>query len=288
MSHDTNTIIHTLEQIRLKKSVSLSVDKKASILQSVFESGTVIKPIVAHSYSRPVPSPFFTMFSRYVLPVFVLLFVGKVFGDGILERARIAVGDYNTVKSEVELQNSLLETKKDIIALKTLGFANTNESLTAKKDLTDKVTNGSREIRNQVASLVKENKISEAKEIVLTLETALKADELYKVATSVSDEVFETTDLRLELERKEAEVSTVLSSSSASTTVKDLQDRVLAEKKELSAIEDTASTTDILSEAKRHLEKSEEYVNAGEIENAIISLQAHDRIVAELKLMLLP
>lgn len=285
MSLDTNTIIHNLGKMRLKKSVSLSVDKKAEILNSVFESKTT-NPIIVRHYTSRIPSPFITMFSRYVLPVFVLFFVGRVFGDSIIQRAQLAIGDYNTVKSEVALQNSLLETKKDIAALKTLSYAEADSS--SKKDLTDKVANGSRLIRNQVASLVNENKITEAKEIVLTLETALKTDELYKVATSVSDEVFETTDLRLELERKEAEASVSLASSSATTTAKSIQDRLNADKKELSDIENTASTTEMLAEAHKFLTKSEEYVKAGEIENAIISLQAHDRIVAELKLMLLP
>lgn len=285
MSQDTNTIIHSLGKMRLNKSVCLTVDKKAQILNSVFES-KIANPIVVRHYTTRIPSPFLTIFSRYVLPVFVLFFVGRVFGDSILERAQLAIGDYNTVKSEVALQNSLMETKKDIAALKTLGFAEADSS--SKKDLTEKVTNGSRQIRNQVASLVNENKITEAKEIVLTLETALKTDELYKIATSVSDEVFETTDLRLELERKEAEASVLLSSSSATTTAKGIQDRLDTNKKELSDIEDTASTTEMLVLANKFLAKSEEYVKAGEIENAIISLQAHDRIVAELKLMLLP
>ncbi len=283
MSQDTNTIIHTLEKMRLKKSISLSVDKKASILNSVFESTTSVNPIIVRHYTSRIPSPFLAMFSRYVLPVFALLIVGKVFGDGIFERAQLAIEDYNTVKSDVQLQNSLIETKKDIAALKTLGFAESDSD--SKKDLTDKVTNGSREIRNQVASLVKENKITEAKEIVLTLETALKTDELYKVATSVSDEVFETTDLRVELERKEAEAS-ISASSSATTTTKNIQERLEGDKKELADLEDTASTTEMLAEANKFLLKSETYLKAGEIENAIISLQAHDRIVAELKLLL--
>lgn len=287
MSQDTNTIIHNLGKMRLNKSVSLSVDKKAEILNSVFDH-KIANPIVVRHYTSRIPSPFITMFSRYVLPVFALFFVGTVFGESIIERAKLAIGDYNTVKSEVALQNSLLETKKDIAALKNIGFAESEVDVASKKDLTDRVTNGSREIRNQVASLVRDNKITEAKEIVLTLETALKTDELYKVATSVSEEVFETTDLRLELERKEAEVSVSMSSSSATTTAKGIQDRLNAEKKELSNLESTASTTEMLAEAEKFLVKSEEYVKAGEIENAIISLQAHDRIVAELKLMLLP
>ncbi|MES2986005.1 MAG: hypothetical protein V4686_02675 [Patescibacteria group bacterium] len=286
MLQDTNNIIHTLQKMRLKKSVSLDVGKKASILNSVFEQpASLVSSPLRPKYTTNIPSPYFVMFSRYVLPVFVLFFVGRVFGDGLVERAQLAIGDFNQVKSEIALQNSLTETKKDIVALKTFALADVSSD---KKDLTDKVTSGSRQIRNQVASLVKENKITEAKEIVLTLETALKADELYKVATSVSDEVMETTDLRLELERKETEVSVLEASSSATTTVKGIQDRLTEDKKELSDIESTASTTEMLAEAQKFLLKSEEYVQAGNVENAIISLQAHDRIVAEIKLILLP
>lgn len=282
MSQDTNPIIHTLGKMRLKKSVSLSDDKKASILQSVFQQKVPVSPIVVRHYTSRIPSPFLTMFTRYVLPVFVLFFVGKVFGDGILERTQVAIGDYNSVKSEVQLKNSLIETKKDIVALKSIGLSDANP--VSKQNLTEKVTSGSREIRNQVASLVKENKITEAKEVVLTLETALKTDELYKIGASVSDAVSETTDLRLELERKEAEVST----STATSTTKKLIDRLATDKKELEDIEKTASTTDMLADANKFLIKSEAYLQVGEIENSIISLQAHDRIVAELKLMLLP
>ncbi|MES2622838.1 MAG: hypothetical protein V4576_00345 [Patescibacteria group bacterium] len=286
MSKDVNTIINTLQKIRPNKSVCLSDDKKASILKTVFET-PIAKPIV-HRHTSRIPSPFIVMFSRYVLPVFVLFFVGRVFGEGMLQKAQLAIGNYNDVKSEVKLNNSLLETRKDIVALKSLDTLNSDTDLAEKIALADKVTTGSREIRNQVASLVKENKITEAKQVVLTLETALKADELYKVATSVSNAVFETTDLRLELERQETEASVSRSATSSTSTINILNERLSADKKNLAKLEVTASTTDMIDSANKSLVKSEEYIKAGDVENAIISLQAHDRIVAELKLVLLP
>ena len=280
MSHDTNTIIHTLGKMRLKKSVSLSVDKKAQMLRSVFDSSNSL--VTIPQYRTRVSSPFIFVFTRYVFPIFALFFVGTHFGDAIIQKAEVAIGNYNTVKSDVlvaqksaELKNSLSLNYKDIVTLKS----SSDIDSTDKTNLIDSVTNRSRDIRNQVASLVKENKITEAKQIVLTLETALKADELYKVATSVSATVFETTDLRLDIERKETQ---------ATTSLKELTDRIETDKKVLAGLEVNASTTSNIEEAKVFLARAEQYVQDGNIENAIISLQAHDRIVAEVQLMLLP
>lgn len=280
MSHDTNTIIHTLGKMRLKKSVSLSVDKKAQMLRSVFDSSNLL--VTIPQYLTRVSSPFIFVFTRYVFPIFALFFVGTHFGDAIIQKAEVAIGNYNTVKSDVlvaqksaELKNSLSLNYKDIVTLKS----SSDIDSTDKTNLIDSVTNRSRDIRNQVASLVKENKITEAKQIVLTLETALKADELYKVATSVSATVFETTDLRLDIERKETQ---------ATTSLKELTDRIETDKKVLAGLEVNASTTSNIEEAKVFLARAEQYVQDGNIENAIISLQAHDRIVAEVQLMLLP
>lgn len=279
MSQDTNTIINTLGKMRLKKSVSLDVDKKASVLRSVFNSS--LSHVAIPTYRSRVPSPFATLLSQYVLPVFALLFVGIQFGDNIMKNAQFALGEFNSVKSDLqtaqtsaELKNSLTLNHKDIEALKAAG-----DSSVDKTNLITSVTTRSREIQNQVASLVKENKITEAKQIVLTLETALKADELYKVATSVSDTVFSATDLRLDIERKETE---------ATTTIDAVLERLEADKKVLVDMETNASTTDLVKDAYKFIAKAEEYIAADDIENAIISLQAHDRIVAEIKLILLP
>lgn len=280
MSQDTNTIINTLGQMRLKKSVSLNVDQKASMLRSVFNSS--LTNVSIPRYKTSVPSPYMVLISQYVLPMFVLFFVGTQFGDTIVNNTKLALGEFNSVKSDIrvaqksaDLKNSLSLNHKDIIALKAVG--DTDES--HKTKLIASVTTRSKEIQNQVASLIKENKITEAKQIVLTLETALKADELYKVATSVSDTVFSATDLRLDIERKETE---------ATTTVDEVSVRVEDAKKTLIDIETNASTTDLVKEAYRFVVKAEEYVKENNAENAIISLQAYDRILAEIRLILLP
>lgn len=280
MSQNTNHIIDTLGKMRLKKSVSLSVDKKASILRSVLNSSPYL--VSVPHYRTRVVSPFSSLLSQYVLPMLVLFFVGTQFGDSIVEKASLAIGDFNTVKSDIqvaqksaELKNSLSINHKNILALKSADNANSSD----KTKLIESVTARSQDIQNQVASLVKENKITEAKQIVLTLETALKADELYKVATSVSETVFSATDLRIDIENKEIE---------ATTTVETLTARIEADKKYIDSLEFNASTTDAILDAKKFLTKAQEYIQAGDTENTIISLQAHDRIVAEIKLILLP
>jgi hypothetical protein len=270
--------------MKLKNSVCLSDDRKAKMLRSVFNAPKSL--VTIPEYRTRISSPFIFLFTRYALPIFALFFVGTYFGDAIVQKAELALGTYNTVKSDIataqksaELKNSLSLNYKDIVALKSAGEIDSSD----KTKLIASVTDRSRDIRNQVASLVKENKITEAKQIVLTLETALKADELYKVATSVSATVFETTDLRLDIERKETQATT-----EATTSVKDLTDRIEADKKILADLEVNASTTSNITEATTFLSKSEEYVKAGNVENAIISLQAYDRIVAEVQLILLP
>lgn len=280
MSQDTNTIINTLGKMKLKSSVSLDVQKKATMLRTVFNTSPYSVSIPR--YRSSVPSPYMVLISQYVLPLFVLFFVGTQFGDSITENAKLALQEFNTVKSDIavaqksaELKNSLSLNKKDILALKAAGDTDS----TSKTDLINSVTTRSQDIQNQVASLVKENKITEAKQIVLTLETALKADELYKVATSVSATVFSTTDLRVDIENKEIE---------ATTSVSDLISRIETDKKVLADMEVNVSTTDLIADATKHLTKASEYIAADNIENAIISLQAHDRIVAEIKLILVP
>jgi len=260
--------------------VSLDAHKKAAMLRTVLNSSPYL--VSVPHYRTRVVSPFSTLLSQYVLPVLVLFFVGTQFGDAIVEKTKLAIGDFNTVRSDIqvaqksaELKNSLSVNHKNILALKAASVTESSDT----KDLIASVTSRSQDIQNQVASLVKENKITEAKQIVLTLETALKADELYKVATSVSDTVFSATDLRLDIENKEIE---------ATTTVEELVMRIAENKKNLGDMEVTASTTDMIVEAGKFLSKSEEYVQVPDIENAIISLQAYDRIVAEIKLILLP
>jgi len=102
---------------------------------------------------------------------------------------------------------------------------------------------------------------------------------LYKVATSVSDTVFSATDLRIDIENKEIQ---------ATTSVEDLTARIAENLKDISSMEITASTSDFIADAMKFLARAETYVQEGDTENAIISLQAYDRIVADIRLILLP
>ncbi len=288
MPINNNDILHNLEKMRLNKSVSLSVDEKAKILKSVFENqtGTTYKTV-------PVRSPFMSMFNRYavyVLPAFILGFIGLQYGQDIIVRTQLAFEDFNNTRAEVkltqvsaQLRNSLSKTTKDISSLKSIDAS--GNSAVEKAALVSEVSIGAKSIRNQVAALVRENKITEAKEIVLTLETALKADELYKLAPAVQSEVAAATDLRVILEKKET-LATTEASSTASTSIT-LADRIKADKVELAELESNASTSDLLIDAKKYLHKAESYLEGKDPENAIISLQTYDRIVAEVKLILL-
>lgn len=287
MPINNNDILHNLGKIRLNKSVSLSVDEKAKMLKSVFESQTRVAYIV-----QPVRSPFMSMFNKYgvyALPVFILGFIGMQFGQDILLKTKLAFDDFYTTKSEVkltqvsaELRNSLSQTTKDISSLKLIGSVDVNSP--EKEILVSQVSTGSKSIRNQVAALVKENKITEAKEVVLTLETALKADELYKLAPAVQTEVAAATDLRVKLEKKET-LATTEASSTASTSIA-LASRIEASRDEFDNLDDTASTSDLLIDAKKYLDKAETYLDEKDAEKSIISLQTYDRIVAEVKLIL--
>lgn len=288
MPINNNDILHNLEKMRLNKSVCLSVDEKAKMLKSVFESQTR----VAHEV-QSVRSPFMNIFNRYAvyaLPAFILGFVGVQFGQDILMKTKLAFDDFNNAKTEVkltqasiELRDSLSQTTKDISTLKAIDVSVATAA--EKEVLVSQVSTGSKSIRNQVAALVKENKLAEAKEVVLTLETALKADELYKVAPAVQTEVAATTDLRVKLEKKET-LDTAEASSTASTSIA-ISDRIEAYKKSSADLEANASTTDLIADAQKYLAKSEDYLKNKDVENAIISLQVYDRIVAEVKLILL-
>lgn len=287
MPINNNDILHTLEKMRPNKSVCLSVAEKQKMLKAIFET-PVSTPVV-----QAVRTPFFSLFTRYAvyaLPAFILGFIGLQYGEAMLLKAKLAYQDFYTTQSEVklsqvslELQNSLLQTTKDITTLKS--FEATGVDAAEKAVLVSQVSSGSKSIRNQVAALVKENKITEAKEVVLTLETALKADELYKVAPAVQTEITAATDLRVKLEKKETLATTEASTTASTTTT--LASRIEADTEEISTLKATESTSELILDAKRYLDKSAEYLKNNDVEKAIISLQTHDRIVAEAKLILL-
>ena len=295
-----DNILHNLGKMRLKKSVCLSVDEKAGMLRSVM-SAPRIAPI-----PQRIPSPFMSMFTQYAvyaLPAFILGFIGVQYGQSILSKSKFAYDDFNKTRAELELsktslalRDSLIKTQEDISTLKTFQAINGNNASadSEKEVLVSQVSSGSKSIRNQVAALVKENKIAEAKKVVLTLETALKADELYKVAPAVQTEVTAATDLRVKLEKKET-LATVEASSTASTSIA-IADRLSADRQELEDLEVKASadgaiiatsTADLIADANKYLDKAGEYLKNKDAENAIISLQIYDRTVAEAKLILL-
>jgi hypothetical protein len=283
-------IENILGSFKPNDSVVLSVADKEKMLASVFER---VERKVVHTTTKAhaVKSPFvtyFTQYLRYSIPVILLAIIGTQAAGVFTTRSKIALSDINQVKTtlndlkrENEIKSNLSKNKQDIQEIK-INLAMTDTASAAKTQiLANQLSSRSKEIRNQVAALVSENKITEAKNVALDLESALKADELYKVSTSVEQEVFSAIDLRVDIEKKE-------SNNVSSTTEVDIIRRIEKDKKELALYENNASTTDMLVDAGKAIDTAEEYVNKGDFENAIISLQLHDRIVADLKIILLP
>ncbi|MBC7766768.1 hypothetical protein H7Y21_02140 [Arenimonas sp.] len=290
-------IENILSSFKSNESVSLSLSEKDNMLASVFARVAdmkIISSTVSHVHARDAKSPFhtykthFTQYLRYSIPVILLAVISTQAGGVLTHRSKIAIADINEVKSTLNnlkrnnsIKSNLSKNQEDIQEIK-LNLASANSTNAAKnKILAEQVSIRSKEIRNQVSALVSENKISEAKNIALDLESALKADELYKVSTSVEQEVFSAIDLRVTIEKKE-------SNNISSSTESDIKARIDKDKKEFVTYKSNASTTDMLTDAMKAINVAESYVNKGDFENAIISLQLHDRIVAELKIILLP
>lgn len=294
-------IENILSSFKSNESVSLSLSEKDNMLASVFARVAdmkIISSTVSHVHARDAKSPFhtykthFTQYLRYSIPVILLAVISTQAGGVLTHRSKIAIADINEVKSTLNnlkrnnsIKSNLSKNQEDIQEIK-LNLASANSTNASKntaknKILAEQVSIRSKEIRNQVSALVSENKISEAKNIALDLESALKADELYKVSTSVEQEVFSAIDLRVTIEKKE-------SNNISSSTESDIKARIDKDKKEFVTYKSNASTTDMLTDAMKAINVAESYVNKGDFENAIISLQLHDRIVAELKIILLP
>jgi hypothetical protein len=281
-------IENILKSFKVNDSVDLSLNEKQTMLASVFdraENKTV--PTV-----NAVKSPFynyFTQYLRYSIPVLLIAIIGTQAAGVFTDRSKVAISDINDVKSSLSdlkrdnaIKSNLSKNKQDIQEIKTLALLNQDGSQSFKKGiLADQISTRSKEIRNQVAALVSENKISEAKNVALDLETALKADQLYKVATSVQSEVFSAIDLRVDVEKKEV-------NNISTTTEVDVTKKIQQAQKDILAFDVNASTTEMIDSAKKALETSDEYLKDKDFQNAIISLQLHDRIVAELKTILLP
>ena len=287
-------IENILGSFKSNESVNLFLHEKENILSSVFER---VEERVVHTkvnQARAAKTPFYTykqhfsQYLRYSVPMLLLVVIGTQAAGVFTTRSKIALSDINQVqttfsnlKRDNSIKSNLSKNQQDIQEIKS-NLASANTSNDAKTQiLANQVSNRSKEIRNQVAALVSENKISEAKNIALNLESALKADELYKVSTSVEQEVFSAIDLRVDIEKKE-------SNNISSTTKVDIKGRIEKDKKEIVAYESNGSTIDMLADAQKALEVAQSYVNKGDFENAIISLQLHDRIVADLKIILLP
>lgn len=281
-----------LSSFKPNELVDLSLSEKQNILTSVFDR-TEIRVIKTQ---KAVKSPFyeyknyFVQYLRYSIPVLLIAVIGTQMFSVFNNKSIIALSDINNIKNNLEdfkrdsaIKSNLSKNKQDIQEIKSLAMS--DQSVKAQI-LAGQLSNRSKEIRNQVASLVSENKITEAKSVALELETALKADDLYKVSTSVKQEVFEAIDLRVDIETKEGfNIST--------TTELDIKDRIASAKENMSRFNNnTASTTDsikdVIDSAQKSIENAELNLEKKDFRNAIISLQLYDRIVAELKTILLP
>jgi len=288
MTYIYQNIEKQLKSIHQKDDVVLSVDKKSTMLRSVFESrdkrGSEVA-VKSTAFS-------FAMFSgvyRYTVPVIVL----AIFSLQVYNNAPDAVSEFFASKSDyesfvesTEFRNRLSQAKKDIDSIKK------TSDVAQKEILANELSKKSADIRNRVAALVDDNKISEAKQIVLTLETALKSDELYKVATSVQAEIDSTIGMRVDIERKESSVAVDVATSSkqgASTTL-DIEKRLENAMNFLKEVVDattSTSTLNMVNDAGMYVDTSANHLKAGDLEKSIISLQVVDRIVAEIKLALL-
>jgi hypothetical protein len=296
MPINKDNIPHILENLkdfatpRFKKSLSLSASEKHTMFRRIVTE----TPKLVHI---PVRSPFVTSFNTffkqkiqygfYALPLVLIAFFAN-YSDAFSVRLKALFNDFKNTQSEIQVAQSSIEAKmslskaqKEIYALKAA-----TENTTAKDALVAQVSTRSKEVRNKVAALIEENKITEAKEIVLDLEAALKADQLFAVAPQVADEVFAAIDLRVELEKKEV-VNIAFATGTASTTPEvDLRARIVDISKELDGFTVNASSSDMIAEAKASLKKAEDYIVAGDIQAAVITLQACDRIVADLRRLL--
>lgn len=285
-NYKNNNIEHienSLASFKANESLFLSNSEKENILQSVFDRAAGEKEY------KSIPSPFtsykthITNYFRYAIPLVILIALGTQLTSVFVEKTKVSLSDLEQVKSSLDniqrdtaLKTQVSQNREAIAELKT----NTNPKDTFR--LAAQVSTRSQEIRNQVAALMDENKVVEAKKIALDLEMALKADELYKVATSVEQEVFKAIDLRLDIEKQEA-------NNASATDAITLDKRIKDARKEFS---DFASSTvareDNIKDADNAITAAEAYFKAGDTEKAIISLQTYDRILAEVNNILLP
>lgn len=297
MKQDKNIehILHSLKKPvsrGLDKSVSLSVTEKTSLFDKI------IKEAQSTSYKHKIKSPFLNtinpfdilfktklQYAFYALPI-VLLAVFVNYSHVFWTNFSQVAEEVTEAGSSIQAKMSLSKAQREIYALKAV-----NDSEVRKDILVAQVSNRSQEVRNRVAALVKENKISEAKEIVLDLETALKADELYTVSPVVVEEVLAATDLRVKLEKKEVvQLAIDPQSDIASSTPEVIQKKMADLRTEIETFINTESISDstkeLIETAKSGLKKTEDYIAVSDFERAVITLQGVERIVAELRVSL--
>lgn len=298
MLHKKDNIEHTLETLkgfvvpRLKKSLSLSDSEKHNLFARIITS-----PIATGKYATRAASPFVSSFSvffrkrvqygMYALPIIMIAFFAN-YSDTFSLKLKSWFDGFNATKDEIAITQSAIEAKMSLSkAQRGISELKASADEGEKTMLATQVSTRSQEVRNKVAALVKENKITEAKEIVIDLEAALKADQLFAMAPAVADEVFAATDLRVELEKKEVANLAFSATSTATSSIPELQVRLDGFKVELDAFEANASSTPLIADARAAIEKAQVYLNENKVEEAVITLQAAERIVAELRQLLL-
>ncbi|MEN9604631.1 MAG: hypothetical protein RJB39_316 [Candidatus Parcubacteria bacterium] len=298
MLNNKDNIPHMLEGLkshlspRFKKSLSLTDAEKHNLFARII-SNPVATPKYAHRVASPFVNSFSIFFRRriqygmYALPIILIAFFAN-YSDAFSLKLKSWFEDFNNTKNEIVATQSAIEAKLSLSrAQRGISELKSSEDDSQKTALASQVSVRSQEVRNRVAALVKENKIAEAKEIALDLEAALKADELFAMSPAVAEEVFAATDLRVELEKKERVNIAFGTSSATSTLVADLQVKIDGLKKELDGFASTSSSSPLIADARATLEKAEKYLAESKIEETVITLQACDRIVAEVRLLLL-
>lgn len=265
---------------RFEESVSLSVAEKDEMFEKIVAGQ---RP---ERVSVRTPSPFMSKFGvfqygYYVLPM-IMIAVFVNYSGMLMENFSQTKDDILSNRSTIQAKMSLSKAQRDIYALKAINIDKTRTDI-----LVTQVSTRSKEVRNRVAALVKENKISEAKLIALDLEAALKADQLYTMSPQVVEEVLAATDLRVKLEKKEV-VQIALEPSATSSVAPEAGVALKIESlyKELDGFQLTEDKTELIADVKATLKKAQDYLDQKDTERAVITLQAAERIVAELRLLL--
>ncbi len=296
------TIEYRLNGIRFKESNFLSDSQKFDMLNSVFSSieshkvqktkKSFISPFMSHSMFRVAVSVF----------TFCFLYIGII----SYKNTHYSNNTDDINDTENTSLNSIYQTS-----------SNTSD--------TESVHKRTKDVKKQVAALVSQNKITEAKNIVLGLENILlkelntdinkdKEDKNINSidsATSTAEKeitkettkaaIIETTELRIELEKKE--INAVYENinnriETAKKTLKDIENSDAFKKIEKTDLKNDSkidlkkdniknNIIENIKSAKEYLEKAISYIEKKDIENATITLQNYDRLLAEIQVSLI-